>query len=556
MKRMFIAISTLVFLLAACGVQSETDNSNTNVQQEEATDLSSVVNGWQQSAGASVEVAPIATAVALHVNNAVGVTINGVAVNFDGQGPAIVDGRTLVPVRGVFEVLRFDVGWDGDTRQVTLSRDDDIVVITIDSATFTANGRSHSLDVPAQIIGGRTLVPIRAVLESVGYEVRWDGGANTVTISTQTVGQATTQPASLELQSWQRVYAEFMRSDHRGDFALFDMDRDGVPELLIKTTDDVRGYVLSIYAYRYDHIQHLGEFEGVGGWLHSISIPSSNDIHGIFVDEHWGAGSAMYLLTLQNGELFEQAVSSHMRVSANQSDSFIGVIENNLVARRYNEWTNYDESGADTGFEAARARLAGTPLGFHPINTATIALEIYGVTMASNPHPFATGMADFFAEQLTHGQRLLGTSARFIDLDDYGTQGVLAIKMLDTDLGQGMVGRIFYMSGDQVASHDIGNLHGGRAFQMVGVTERNRAFEVNIGGGRGYSAVYSVVQGQIVQDVFVSTAGDTFYHNGNSISETEYDRQYEYRGLSRTPWELLEASIADQTPQILAMPRP
>jgi len=111
------------------------------------------------------------------------VLVNGTAVNFTDQPPVIVDGRTLVPVRGVFEALGFDVSWNQGARQATLSRANDTIVITLGNATFTTNGASHTLDVPAQIIGGRTMLPIRAVLESVGYELAWDENTRTIIIS-------------------------------------------------------------------------------------------------------------------------------------------------------------------------------------------------------------------------------------------------------------------------------------------------------------------------------------------------------------------------------------
>jgi|GEM_PF-3259866 len=117
-------------------------------------------------------------------NDAVSVTINGQPVVFTDQNPEIVDGRTLVPVAGVFQALGFDVLWNGETRQATLSRIGDVVIITLDSATFTTNGISHTLDVPAQSIGGRTMVPIATVLRSVGYEVDWDDDTRTVVITT------------------------------------------------------------------------------------------------------------------------------------------------------------------------------------------------------------------------------------------------------------------------------------------------------------------------------------------------------------------------------------
>ena len=111
------------------------------------------------------------------------VTIDGIAVNFEGQGPTIVDGRTLVPVRGVFEALGFDVDWYQPTQTATLTGNDHVVVISIDSPTFTTNGASHPLDVPAQIIEGRTMLPIRAVLQAVGKDVDWDDTTQTVVIT-------------------------------------------------------------------------------------------------------------------------------------------------------------------------------------------------------------------------------------------------------------------------------------------------------------------------------------------------------------------------------------
>ena len=131
------------------------------------------------------------------------VTIDGVPVNFPDQTPVIVDGRTLVPVRGVFEDLGFDVSWNENTRMATLRRivsisgdSSDVPVrfteeifITIGSDAFQYNStlintpQNHVLDVPAQIINGRTMLPIRAVLESVGYSVEWNTFTRMISIT-------------------------------------------------------------------------------------------------------------------------------------------------------------------------------------------------------------------------------------------------------------------------------------------------------------------------------------------------------------------------------------
>ena len=111
------------------------------------------------------------------------VWVNGIQVEFVDQEPIIVDDRTLVPVRGVFEYVGFEVDWNPESRQATLTSDDYEVILTIGSAKFTTNGVVHMLDVPAQIINGRTMLPIRAVLESLGYYVYWDNNLRMVLIN-------------------------------------------------------------------------------------------------------------------------------------------------------------------------------------------------------------------------------------------------------------------------------------------------------------------------------------------------------------------------------------
>ena len=114
------------------------------------------------------------------------VTVDGEVIRFADQAPVSIGGRTLVPLRAVFEHIGFTVAWDSPYARLT--RGNDFVEIRVGSAAFIANGQTHTLDVPAQSIGGRTMLPIRAVLESVGYDVRWDSVANTVVVTSRGVG--------------------------------------------------------------------------------------------------------------------------------------------------------------------------------------------------------------------------------------------------------------------------------------------------------------------------------------------------------------------------------
>ena len=45
------------------------------------------------------------------------------------------------------------------------------------------NGEKITLDVPPQVVNDRTLVPARAVAESFGADVKWDGSTRTVIIT-------------------------------------------------------------------------------------------------------------------------------------------------------------------------------------------------------------------------------------------------------------------------------------------------------------------------------------------------------------------------------------
>ena len=136
----------------------------------------------------------------VYATQAITVVVNGQRVQFTGQQPTIVNGRTLVPVRGVFDQLGFIVGWDGPTQRVTLTSDTHTVILTVGSASFTTNGTAHTLDVPAQIIGGSTMIPLRAVVESVGLDLNWEGSTSTITISGST---SSTIPANLLSKKYQ-----------------------------------------------------------------------------------------------------------------------------------------------------------------------------------------------------------------------------------------------------------------------------------------------------------------------------------------------------------------
>ena len=125
----------------------------------------------------------LSTFIPVSANNEIGVYLNGTRLEFDVP-PQIIDGRTLVPMRKIFESLGAVVSWDSDTQTATGHKGDTIVNISINSKTLFKNGVPKALDVPPALIDGRTLVPVRAIAESFDCEVNWIQETRSVEIST------------------------------------------------------------------------------------------------------------------------------------------------------------------------------------------------------------------------------------------------------------------------------------------------------------------------------------------------------------------------------------
>ncbi len=110
------------------------------------------------------------------------VFIDNQLVQFD-VSPVVEDGRTLVPLRAIFQGLGATVNWDEKTSTITADKDEITIVMKIGSTTMQKNGVTYSLDVAPKLLDGRTLVPLRAVSEAFKADVGWDGETSTIKIT-------------------------------------------------------------------------------------------------------------------------------------------------------------------------------------------------------------------------------------------------------------------------------------------------------------------------------------------------------------------------------------
>ena len=112
------------------------------------------------------------------------VLVNGKSLTMD-QPPVLVNDRTLVPVRAIFEALGAKVDWNNDTNTATGVLGGTTVEIQIENTVAKVNGKDVTLDVPAKLISDRTLVPVRFISESLGAKVDWNNDTQTVIITTE-----------------------------------------------------------------------------------------------------------------------------------------------------------------------------------------------------------------------------------------------------------------------------------------------------------------------------------------------------------------------------------
>jgi hypothetical protein len=112
----------------------------------------------------------------------ISVKLNGSAIKFD-VAPQIMNDRTMVPMRAIFEAMGATVDWDQATRTITSVKGDTTISMTIDDPTMTVNGNAVTLDSAPTIVDDRTLVPVRAIAESFGSNVEWKADTKTVEIT-------------------------------------------------------------------------------------------------------------------------------------------------------------------------------------------------------------------------------------------------------------------------------------------------------------------------------------------------------------------------------------
>lgn len=110
------------------------------------------------------------------------VSLEDTVLGFDSP-PIIKDGATLVPIRLLFETLGATVGWSEETRTASINYEGKLIEVQVDNDVVWVDGQERKIDVAAVQENGRTLIPLRFLMEEFGFQVDWDGANSWVAIT-------------------------------------------------------------------------------------------------------------------------------------------------------------------------------------------------------------------------------------------------------------------------------------------------------------------------------------------------------------------------------------
>ncbi|MFZ5987452.1 MAG: DUF5050 domain-containing protein [Bacillota bacterium] len=295
--------------------------------------------------------------------------------------PLIESGRTLVPMRDIFESLDAFIEWDGSTKTVTATKGETVIKLRIGDKTAYLNGQAIQLDVPAKIKNNRTLVPIRFISESLGAKVDWDDMTRTVTISVDNSGEVRgNTPGNITnggfvgvKDDW--VYVSMYKA------GLSKVKKDGSEKVKISDSSvnymNIVGdwiYYSSSYFLEEDDRMRLykmkldgssptrlsediaGFVNVVGDWIYYVNGSDDDTPYKVRLD---GKGAqkisdiSMKYMTVEDGWIYFQRISDDtlckMRTSGSDVKELCDVTGSDMYINKVGDWIYFSSDSDDPG---------------------------------------------------------------------------------------------------------------------------------------------------------------------------------------------------------------
>ncbi|HEY9062335.1 MAG TPA: DUF5050 domain-containing protein [Pseudobacteroides sp.] len=307
------------------------------------------------------------------------VTLGGDFLTLDTK-PVVEKGRTLVPMRAIFEGLDAYLTWDEKTKTITVLKGKKTIKLKIGSKTATLDGKSIPLELPAKIAAGRTMVPLRFVAEALGAEVEWDNDQRIIKIQRveeslgNSSGNISNYGFTAENGDW--IYMSIL------DKGLYRMSKDGQVKEKISGNAAMNINIMDdwiYFTYPYDYpvkeergrlykmrtkgnlLTKLTDYEVqsvyvVGDWIYYINSEDDDMLFKMRIDgkgEELISDSSIASFTVSNGWIYfmEQYDDSMYKMRTNGSDKKLLCkdlgVDSCIVAE--GDWVYYNTGGKEPG---------------------------------------------------------------------------------------------------------------------------------------------------------------------------------------------------------------
>ncbi len=261
----------------------------------------------------------------------ISIVIDNNTVESDVEPQITAEGRTIVPLRVISEELGAKVDWDAETKTVTVEKADSTLKLTIGDRKMSTNDGEIQLDSPAQIVNDRTMVPLRAISESFGCKVDWDGETKTVIIDT--ASEETPEEVS---ETSEKTYKSDDGWSLKYDSSLVDVKENGDSVELVYT-DETAGDAKVTLSYIKGKMPQDVLDEKTAG----TDSKKMTDREGFFADS-WAftreieaeAGSDDYsgfIATEYNGGTLLVQIESHGGAESDENDTTLSDVIANIV---------------------------------------------------------------------------------------------------------------------------------------------------------------------------------------------------------------------------------
>lgn len=116
-------------------------------------------------------------------NNEIKLLLDEKEIAFD-QGPTVISGELMIPLRAVFEAAGMVVNWDNDTETVAVFSGGDLILIQIDNKKMFKGTEAFEVETAAVLLNDRTLISTQALKTVIDCELEWNEEENLITVTT------------------------------------------------------------------------------------------------------------------------------------------------------------------------------------------------------------------------------------------------------------------------------------------------------------------------------------------------------------------------------------